>query len=78
MKKANFTDNQIPIDFSFVTEKTFDNFIIGNNEAIIKSLLVFPEIKPTNIITVYGEKSSGKTHLCKATGNISDNKYIRS
>lgn len=76
MKKANYTDNQIPIDFSFVTEKTFDNFIIGNNEAIIKSLLVFPEIKPTNIITVYGEKSSGKTHLCKATGNISDNKSI--
>ena len=74
MKKADFTDNQIPIDFSFVTEKTFDNFIIGNNEAIVKSLLAFTEIKPTNIITLYGEKSSGKTHLCQATERISDNK----
>ncbi len=54
MKKANFTDNQIPIDFRFVTEKTFDNFIVGNNGAIIESLLVFPETKPTNIITIYG------------------------
>ncbi|MEC9205953.1 MAG: DnaA/Hda family protein [Pseudomonadota bacterium] len=76
MKKANFTDNQIPIDFRFVTEKTFDNFIVGNNGAIIESLLVFPETKPTNIITIYGEKSSGKTHLCQATKNISENKSI--
>ena len=69
MKKADFTDNQIPIDFSFVTEKTFDNFIIGNNEAIVKSLLAFTEIKPTNIITLYGEKSSGKTEKITVTND---------
>ena len=67
MKKANFTNNQIPIDFSFVSDKTFDNFIHGNNEAIIKSLISFSDEDSTNIILIYGKKSSGKTHLCKAT-----------
>ena len=67
MKKANFTKNQIPIDFSFVSEKTFDNFIHGNNGAIIKSLISFSDEDSTNIISIYGKKSSGKTHLCKAT-----------
>ena len=62
MKKANFTNNQIPIDFSFVSEKTFDNFIHGNNEAIIKSLISFSDEDSTNIILIYGKKSSGKPY----------------
>ena len=75
MKKANFTKNQIPIDFSFVSEKTFDNFIHGNNGAIIKSLISFSDEDSTNIISIYGKKSSGKTHLCKATEKSTRNTF---
>ena len=75
MKKANFSNNQIPIDIRFVSEKTFDNFIHGNNGAIIKSLVSFSDEDFTNIISICGKKSSGKTHLCRATEKSMRNSF---
>ena len=51
--------DQIPINFGFYSNKTFENFIVGNNHDLFNSL------KSTSIenqlILVYGSKSSGKS-----------------
>ena len=59
--------NQIPIDFGFFTVKTFDNFIIGDNKKLYRSLKNL--IDSDQLILIYGAKSSGKTHLCEALCN---------
>ena len=62
--------NQIPIDFEFLKKKTFDNFIIGNNEKLFHELA---NVSNSNqIILIYGQKSSGKTHICSALLNQSN------
>ncbi|MEK9793804.1 MAG: DnaA/Hda family protein [Gammaproteobacteria bacterium] len=62
--------NQIPIDFEFLKKKTFDNFIIGNNEKLFHELA---NVSNSNqIILIYGQKSSGKTHICNALLNQSN------
>ena len=58
---------QIPIDFGFYTKKTLDNFIIGDNQDLYNLLLDLHE--SDNLILVYGNKSSGKSHLCEALAN---------
>ena len=59
--------NQIPIDFEFLKKKTFDNFIIGGNETLFYDLV---NVRNSNqIILIYGQKSSGKTHICNALLN---------
>ena len=59
--------NQIPIDFGFFTVKTFDNFIIGENKKLYISLQNI--IDTDQLILIYGNKSSGKTHICEALCN---------
>ena len=59
--------NQIPIDFGFFTVKTFDNFIIGDNKKLYNSLQNI--IDTDQLILIYGNKSSGKTHICEALCN---------
>ena len=59
--------NQIPIDFGFFTVKTFDNFIIGDNKKLYSSLQNI--IDTDQLILIYGNKSSGKTHICEALCN---------
>ena len=66
--------DQIPINFNFMLKKTLDNFIIGDNQLIIDSL---KKIENQNqVILIYGEKSSGKTHLCEAILNLNSIKYL--
>ena len=67
--------NQIPIDFGFYTKKTFDNFIIGNNEDLYNSLLNLN--KSNHLILIYGNRSSGKTHLCEAVTQSVKSDVIR-
>ena len=59
--------NQIPIDFGFFTVKTFDNFIIGDNKKLYSSLQNI--INTDQLVLIYGNKSSGKTHICEALCN---------
>ena len=62
--------NQIPIDFEFLKNKTFDNFIIGDNKKLFHELA---NVNNSNqIILIYGQKSSGKTHICNALLNKSN------
>ena len=56
--------DQIPINFGFYSNKTFDNFIVGNNQDLFDSL---KSINSKNqLILVYGSKSSGKSHISEA------------
>lgn len=65
-KELNF--NQVPMDFTFFSKKSFDNFIVGNNKNLFDALY---NLKNTDqIILIYGAKASGKTHLCEATMDI--------
>ena len=56
--------DQIPINFGFYSNKTFENFIVGNNQDLFSSL---KSISFENqLILVYGSKSSGKSHISEA------------
>ncbi len=57
---------QIPINFSFISNKSFDNYIIGNDQFIIETLKKLAIATSPSIIFLKGNKSSGKTHLCLA------------
>tara|TARA_Y100000768_G_scaffold98329_1_gene71724 strand:- start:583 stop:1272 length:690 start_codon:yes stop_codon:yes gene_type:complete len=64
--------DQIPMDFSFYTKKTLDNFIIGGNQDLHDSLVGLNN--SNHLILIYGPKSSGKSHLCAAlTNSIHEN-----
>ncbi len=57
---------QFPIDFSFYENKSFFNYIPGNNVFIIDTLRKVANYN-NNLIFLIGASSSGKTHLCKST-----------
>ena len=57
---------QIPINFSFISNKSFDNYIISNDKFIIKTLKKLAIATTPSIVFLKGKKSSGKTHLCSA------------
>ena len=76
MKKTKSNNDQIPIDFSFITNKHFYNYISGNNKSIIDALSSFSSSKKTNIIILRGNKSSGKSHLCQAVINTSKKRIL--
>ena len=71
MKKTKLNNNQIAMNFSFITNKHFYNYISGNNKSIIDALSSFSSSNKTNIIFLRGNKSSGKSHLCRAIMNTS-------
>ncbi len=66
--------NQIPIDFTFFTKKTFSNFIVGDNNRLLDSLVDFH--KSDQIILIYGPQSSGKSHICQAVLHESCVEYL--
>ena len=76
MKKTKLNNDQIPINFSFITNKHFYNYIAGNNKSIIDALSSFSSSNKTNIIFLRGNKSSGKSHLCRAIINTSKKKIL--
>ena len=55
---------QIPINFDFYLNKTFDNFIVGNNQDLFDSLKSIGS--ENQLILVYGSESSGKSHISEA------------
>ena len=59
MKKTKYNDSQIPIDFSFITTKNFENYIPGPNIEIINALVEFSNTIKSSIIMLKGKKGSG-------------------
>ena len=68
--------NQIPINFSFCNAKTLDNYISGENKHLIKALKEFAKNNHGKLIYLFGEKSTGKSHLCKAVFDIIEDTKI--
>ena len=75
MKETKLNKDQIPINFSFIADKSFDNFVIGKNSITVELLRDLAISNRTNIVFIRGNHSSGKTHLCLAVNN-STNKSI--
>jgi len=72
MKETKLNKDQIPINFSFIADKSFDNFVIGKNSIAIELLKDLTISDRTNIVFIRGNNSSGKTHLCLAVNNSTD------
>ena len=70
MKETKLNKDQIPINFSFILDKSFDNFVLDKNSVAIELLKDFTTADRTNIIFIRGNHSSGKTHLCLAVNNL--------
>lgn len=66
MRETKVKKDQIPINFSFISSKSFDNYIVGNDNFIIEFLMKFQDNSLGAIIFLIGKKSSGKSHLCSA------------
>ena len=67
-------EDQIPLNFTFCTEKSFDNFIVGDNRIVLEMLKNFDKNEP-KLVFLHGKKSSGKTHLCRSVfDSISEKK----
>jgi DnaA-homolog protein len=72
MKETKLNKDQIPINFSFIADKSFDNFVLDKNSVAIELLKDFTIANRTNIIFIRGNHSSGKTHLCLAVHNLTN------
>lgn len=57
--------NQLPLSFQAPENAAFDNLVVGDNQQLIFSL----ENKNEQFIFIWGEKSSGKSHLLQAISN---------
>ena len=69
MKETKLNKEQIPINFSFIDDKSFDNFVIGKDSITIKILKELTISDRASVIFIRGNHSSGKTHLCSAMNN---------
>ena len=72
MKETKLNKDQIPINFSFIADKSFDNFVLGKNNIAIDLLKDLTISNRTNIVFIRGNHSSGKTHLCLAVNNLTN------
>jgi DnaA-homolog protein len=72
MKETKLNKDQIPINFSFIADKSFDNFVISKNSIAIDILKDSTIADRANIIFIRGNHSSGKTHLCLAVNNLTN------
>ena len=66
MKETKVKKDQIPINFSFISNKSFDNYIAEKDNFTIETLMKLSVDLPASIVFLRGKKSSGKSHLCSA------------
>lgn len=57
---------QVPLQFEFQSNLSFDSFFPGNNAEIIEHLLHLSENESEQQIFIWGESGSGKSHLLQA------------
>ena len=76
MKETKVKKDQIPINFSFISNKSFDNYIVGNDNLTIDFLMKFHTNPLSAIIFLIGKKSSGKSHLCSAIKAITSKSTV--
>ena len=62
IQKSKKMKNQLPLSFQAPENAAFDNYVVGENQQLIHSL----ENENEQLIFIWGEKGSGKTHLLEA------------
>ena len=76
MKETKLDKNQIPINFDFISNKTFENFIVGKNMIALKILKDLASNNHQKIVVLIGDKYSGKSHLCNALADYTNNPML--
>ena len=56
-------NRQLPIQFEFYTDQTFDSFFVGPNKEITEALKKISATNGERFVYLWGEKGSGKSHL---------------
>ena len=72
MKETKVKKDQIPINFNFISHKSFENYIVGKDNIIIEILKKSSNSESPSIVFLSGKKSSGKSHLCYAVISLSN------
>jgi len=71
-QKVNDVENQLPLNFKQSGNKSFTDFIVADNTALIDSLQSFAR-SPESLFFLWGESGSGKSHLLQAfVENLND------
>ena len=76
MKETKLDKNQIPINFDFISNKTFENFIVGKNMIALKILKDLASNNHQKIVVLIGDKYSGKSHLCNALADYTNSPML--
>ena len=73
--------NQIPLDVQLREETTFDNFYVGNNQALLEHLKSIANIEDktlTKITYIWGANGVGRTHLLQACCRMAGDRKLTS
>jgi len=65
-KSLNIAAMQVPVQFEFQSDQTFDSFFPGNNVEILEQLRGLAAKNQEQQIFIWGERGSGKSHLLQA------------
>jgi DnaA family protein len=68
--QADFTErmtDQLILDLSIQLERTFDNFVVGENAQVLAALRAAARGLSRDSVYVWGEPGSGRSHLLEAT-----------
>ena len=68
---------QLPLKFHFRETLSFDNFLVSNNQELIRNLKLMIENTAPQSIFVWGKKGSGRSHLCQALYQAADDADIK-
>ena len=64
-------NNQMALPISGDDKKSFDNFLIGNNQELVAALHDFSLAREHRVVFFYGPSGSGKTHLSLSAARAS-------
>ncbi|MBL4772378.1 MAG: hypothetical protein JKX98_01850 [Alcanivoracaceae bacterium] len=71
-RKVSDAANQLPLNFKQGRNKSFKDFVVADNVALIDSLQSFSQ-SPESLFFLWGESGSGKSHLLQAfVENLND------
>lgn len=63
---------QLPLEFEFHAQQTFDSFYAGPNFGVIESLARFADEEEEQLFYLWGEEGSGKSHLLNGFCHFAD------
>ncbi len=69
---------QIPLQFEFSSDQTFNDYYAGENREIVDHLQGFITKSEGGLIYLWGDQGLGKSHLLQACGQMAQRNKIRS